>query len=122
MSRPKEWLIPLLFEHLLSSLRRAAVQIEVNDISGRAQSLEKASAIVLELSSSLDRENGGALANDLASLYAFFVTEIMQIGLSPNVLRLEKLSLIVEELLDAWTRAAEEVSPRTAGGTVASAA
>ena len=26
LSRPKEWLIPLLYEHLLSSLRRAAVR------------------------------------------------------------------------------------------------
>ena len=122
MSRPKEWLIPLLSEHLLSSLRRAAVQIEANDIAGRTQSLDKASAIVLELSSSLNREEGGQIAAELSSLYAFFVTEILQIGLSRDLGRLHKLALIVEEMLDAWTKAAEQVSPRNAPRSVAASA
>lgn len=122
MSRPKEWLIPLLYEHLLSSLRRAAVQFEANDIDGRSQSLDKASAIVMELASSLDRERGGQIAAELSSLYAFFVTEIMQIGLTRDRGRLSKLAAIVEELLEAWTRAAEEVSPRNAARPAASAA
>jgi flagellar secretion chaperone FliS len=122
MSRPKEWLIPLLYEHLLSSLRRAAVQIEANDIAGRAQSLDKASAIVLELSSSLDREKGGDMAREMSSLYAFFMTEILQIGLTRNLTRLEKLSVIVEELLDAWTQAAEQVSPRNSTRPVTASA
>ena len=122
MSRPKEWLIPLLYEHLLSSLRRAAVQIEANDITGRAQSLDKASAIVLELSSSLDRENGGEVARGMGSLYAFFVTEILHIGLTRDLARLQKLSQIVEELLDAWTQAAEQVSPRNSGRSVTASA
>ena len=113
MSRPKEWLIPLLYEHLLSSLRRAAIQIEASDFVGKAQSLDKASAIVLELSSALDREKGGEVAQGMSSLYAFFVTEIMQIGLRSDLVRLRKLSEIVAELLDAWTQAAEQVSPRS---------
>jgi flagellar secretion chaperone FliS len=122
MSRPKEWLIPLLYEHLLSSLRRAAVQIEANDITGRTQSLDKASAIVLELSSSLNREEGGQIAAELSSLYAFFVNEILQIGLTRDLARLQKLSQIVAELLDAWTQAAEQVSPRNATRPVTASA
>lgn len=122
MSRPREWLVPLLYEHLLSSLRRAAVQIEANDIAGRAQSLDKASAIVAELSSSLDREKGGRIAADLSSLYAFFMTEIMQIGITRDLGRLQKLSVLVAELLDAWTQAAEQLSPRNSSRPAASAA
>lgn len=113
MSRPKEWLIPLLYEHLLSSLRRAAVQIEANDIAGRAQSLEKASAIIMELSSCLDMENGGEIARTMSSLYAYFVTEILHIDISRDVARLQKLSHLVSELLDAWTQAAQQIAPRT---------
>lgn len=113
MSRPREWLIPLLYEHLLSSLRRAAVQIEDNDLVGKALSLEKASAIVIELSSSLDREQGGELAAGMSALYAFFLTELLQVGLNRDLARLRKLIPIVEELLDAWTQAAEQVAPRS---------
>lgn len=112
LSRPKEWLIPLLYEHLLASLRRAAVQIEADDPMGRAQSLEKASAIVLELASSLDHERGGEIARGMSSLYAFFLTEILQIGLTRDLARIHKLAQIVGELLDAWTQAAQQVSPR----------
>ena len=112
LSRPKEWLVPLLYEHLLSSLRRAAVQIEANDHEGRAQSLEKASAIVLELSSSLNHEQGGEVARQMSSLYAFFVTEILQVGLTRDLNRLRGLVNIVAELTEAWIQAAEQVSPR----------
>ena len=114
MSRPKEWLVPLLYEHLLSNLRRAGVQIEASDVTGRAESLDRASAIVLELSAALDRDNGGPLARDLSALYAYFLTEILQIGVTRSVARLQKLSILVEELLDAWTQAAEQVAPRAA--------
>jgi flagellar protein FliS len=116
LSRPKEWLIPLLYEHLLSSLRRAAVQIEANDHEGRAQSLEKASAIVLELSSSLNHELGSEVARQMSSLYAFFVTEILQIGLTRDLNRLRGLVEIVAELTVAWTEAAEQVAPRGGAG------
>jgi len=123
MSRPKEWLVPLLYEHLLSNLRRAAVQIEANDALGRAESLDRASAIVLELSASLDRDNGGPLARELSALYAYFLTEILQIGINRSPERLQKLSMLVEELLDAWTQAAEQVAPRaTARSAAVSAA
>ena len=114
LSRPREWLVPLLYEHLLSSLRRAAVQIEASDHEGRAQSLDKASAIVLELSSSLDREKGGEVARQMSALYSFFVTEILQIGLTRDLDRLRKLVEIVAELTDAWIQAAEQVAPRGA--------
>jgi flagellar protein FliS len=123
LSRPKEWLIPLLHEHLLSSLRRAAIQIEANDPAGKAESLDKASAIVMELSSSLDREKGGELARQMSSLYGFMVTEILQIGLSRDTVRLKKLIEMVAELLEAWTQAAEQVAPRgSARSLTASAA
>ena len=112
MSRPREWLVPLLYEHLLANLRRAAVQIEANDPAGKALSLEKASAIVMELSSSLDQERGAEIARAMLSLYSFLVTEIIHVGVTRDLARLGKVSHIVEELLEAWTQAAEEVSPR----------
>lgn len=119
MSRPKEWLVPLLYEHLVSNLRRAAVQMEVNDVVGRTESLDRASAIVLELAASLDREAGGQLAQQLSALYAYFLTEILQIGLTRNSARLEKLTALVAELGEAWAQAAEQVAPRAAARSAA---
>src|SRR5688500_20371252 len=80
MSRRAEWLVPLLYEHLLISLERAIVQITARDYDGKSKSLNKAASIVAELHASLDEEKGGEIATQLASLYAFFTIEILNAG------------------------------------------
>lgn len=112
LSRSPEWLVPLLYEHLLTSLRRAGVQMENGDVEGRAESLSKANQIVLELAGSLDREKGGEVAQHLSSLYAYFALEILNLGHTRDVVHLRRLIDLVAELHEAWTQAAEQVAPR----------
>lgn len=112
LNRPKEWLVPLVYEHLISSLTRARVQIERGDIEGKAKSLLRASEIVAELLTSLDREKGGELAGNLASLYAFLAVEILAVGRSLDTIQLQRLIVIVTELHGAWVEAAQQVAPR----------
>lgn len=118
LTRSPEWLVPLLYEHLLMSLRRARIQIEANDVGGRTASLDRASAILGELLASLDREKGGELAGRLASLYAYFAVELLNVGRSNGLGSLPKVIDMVEELHIAWTQAAERVAPRTPRGSL----
>lgn len=120
LSRSPEWLVPLMYEHLLINLHRAVVQIETNDFEGKANSLEKANAIVMELTCTLDRENGGEIAAHLASLYAYFCSEILTINLSLDTGRLARLIEGISGMHEAWVQAAEQISPR--GGRLTSAA
>jgi flagellar protein FliS len=115
LSRPKEWLVCLVYEHLISSLTRARVQIENGDIEGKATSLQKASDIVFELLMSLDRSAGGELAENLASLYTFLAGEILAVGRSLDTIHLQRLIVIATELHGAWVQAAEQVAPRGKG-------
>lgn len=117
VSRPKEWLVPLLYEHLLAHLRRAHVQIQQRDIEGKGASLEKASAIVIELMGALDRDKGGELAQRLAALYAYFGSEILSIGRTLDIGRLEKVIGMVGSLHESWVIAARTQWP--AGGGAA---
>ena len=117
VSRPKEWLVPLLYEHLLAHLRRAHVQIQQLDIEGKGTSLEKASAIVIELMGALDRDKGGELAQRLAALYAYFGSEILSIGRTLDTGRLEKVIGMVGSLHESWVIAARTQWP--AGGGAA---
>lgn len=119
VSRSKEWLVPLLYEHLLAQLRRAHVQIEQRQFEGKAASLEKASAIVIELMGSLDREKGGELAQRLAALYAYLGTEILTIGRTLDVSRLAKIMEMISSLHESWVIAARTQWP--AGSTATSA-
>ena len=102
VSRSKEWLIPLLYEHLVAQLRQALVQIEQRDFEGRVASLEKASAIVIELMGSADREKGGELAQRLANLYAYFGTEIVAIGRTLDTRRLTTVMELASSLHESW--------------------
>jgi len=117
MSRSKEWLVPLLHEHLLSSLRRARAQIEAGDIEGKAVSIERASAIVMELLGSLDAEKGGEIAGHLGSLYGFFAGEILTASRTLDAARLNRLLVMISELHATWVAAAEGLAPRGRGGS-----
>lgn len=120
VSRPKEWLVPLLYEHLLAHLRRAHAQIQERDYEGKAASLEKACAIVIELMGALDREKGGELAERLAALYGYFCNEILAIGRSLDTARLGKMTDMLSSLHESWVIAARIQSPNSSGGITGS--
>lgn len=122
LSRSPEWLVPLLYEHLLSNLRRAHVQIEAGDLEGKARSLGKATEILLSLVEALDREKGGELAGNLAALYAFLFGEVAAVGRSLDTHRLARMTDLLSELHEAWVEAAEQVAPRGRPGRLAASA
>ncbi len=114
VSRPKEWLVPLLYEHLLAHLRRAQVQIQQRDFEGKGVSLEKASAIVIELMSTLDHEKGGELAQRLSALYAYFGSEIMNVSRTLDQGVLTKMIEMIASLHESWVIAAKTQWPASA--------
>lgn len=116
LSRQPEWLVPLMYEHLLLNLRRASRQIELGDQEGKASSLDKASAIVMELIGSLDFERGGEVAKQLSALYLYFSTEMIGARQQVDTARLQRLIDMISELHEAWSQAAESVAPRSTQG------
>ncbi len=114
MGSSREQLVVLLYEHLLVSLRRAASQIQAGDIEGRGTSLAKASDILFELLSALDREQGGEIAARLSALYAYFIAEISAVGRTPDLARLERVTGLVASLHESWSRAAATTSAAVA--------
>ena len=119
LSRPKEWLVPLVYEHIAANLTRARVQIEQRDYEGKARSLQKASELVHELIVTLDREQGGDLAERLVALYTFLAAEIITVGRSLDIAYLQRLIAMVTDLHEAWVQAAEQVAPRARAGSLA---
>lgn len=119
LSMSQEELVPLMYEHLLIGLRRAAKQIRDRDIEGKAASVEKATGILYELMSSLDFEAGGEVAASLASLYSYFLKELNEASRSLNAQKLEPLIEMISSLHEAWTEivfAPEQPVPRVAVG------
>jgi len=110
LTTSREDLIPLLYEHLLVSLRRASRQISDRDIQGKAASVGKAQSILYELLGSLDFEAGEELASRLASLYTYFLKELGEASRALDAKRLDPLIEMVSSLHESWVEAVRQVT------------
>jgi flagellar protein FliS len=64
-------LVLLLFDGAVRFLTRAQRRLEAGDVAQFAQSIARAQAILAELRSSLNHEQGGEVAENLERLYEF---------------------------------------------------
>ncbi len=115
LSATPEQLVVILYDHVLTQLQRARLAIEVGQDETRMAAMDRASKAVSELLLTLDRDRGGAIATQLDGLYSFLLAELVDIGIHPDVARLERLSAMVQELRDAFDAAARA---RSAGAAI----
>ncbi|MBC7840770.1 MAG: flagellar export chaperone FliS [Gemmatimonadaceae bacterium] len=111
----------LLFEHLEVVLRRAQTAIKNNQVELRVENMGKAREIVSELLGTLDIERGGDIALDLSMLYGFLLSEMVDVGIRRDVVRLGRLIGIVNTISGAFAIAAAEVDAGRAPQLAASA-
>lgn len=111
--------VVFLYGQALASLRQAARHVEQGEIEPRNHCLHRAREIFGELLATLDFEAGGAVAGNLAALYAWFMDEAFQVDLQPDSPRLQRLIAMVADLHGAWAQAADllaEPSPMAIPG------
>jgi flagellar protein FliS len=101
-------LLVMLFDHLVVQLQRAKIGIERDDIALRTQALGKARAIVSELLSTLDFEQGGPMAVELSRIYTSMLEEMVDVGMRKDLVCIGKLTFIATELRDGFHGAAEQ--------------
>ncbi len=104
-------LVVIVYDHLLVNLKRARLLMSPADITARSDALERARAAVTELLVTVDRDKGGAIGTQLASLYAFMLSELSVLGVKPDADRLDAIIGMVGELRDAFQLASAQVTP-----------
>ena len=117
MSAAPGQLVVILYDHLLVTLRRARMAIEAGDVEARGELLEKARAVVTELLVTLDHDRGGDIARNLSGLYSFILSELVQAGARPSAERLDRVTVMVGELRDAFAQIAATPMPQAAAQT-----
>lgn len=121
MSASPARLTVMLFEHLEVVLRRAQTAIRNEQLELRMQNLGRAREILTELLGTLDMERGGDLARDLAQLYGFLLSELIDVGIRRDAIRLGRLIGIAHTLSDAFAGAAKQLESAGAIPLAASA-
>ena len=108
VSAPKEKLIVMLYESALRNFQQALFRLERNDRARFGMHLGRGQAIVSELLSSLDHEQGGKIAKDLEKLYLFVIDRLIAANLKREAKGLHDSIRIMKTLKEGWDHAYEQ--------------
>jgi flagellar protein FliS len=107
-------LVVMLYDHLLAGLRRVRIAAGARNLEVQSAQLASCREVVGELLSTLDREKGGKLAENLGALYVFLLSELIDFHSNPDLARLDRLSGIAADLRDAFAQASAIVAAKAA--------
>ena len=108
--------VVFLYSFTLGQLKQAKLHKNAENPDLRNDCLGRAQDAVNELLIALDRDCGGKLADQMASLYAYFLKELVALTVKPSEERLDRLIAMVGSLHEAWCQAADQVSqPESVG-------
>ncbi len=96
-------LISLLFKGALLAIANAKSEVLRKETAAKGKSISKAIAIIGEgLNASLDKNVGGDLAQNLASLYDYMARRLVEANLKNDVAALDEVARLLAELAGAW--------------------
>lgn len=95
-------LVLMLYDRAIVLLNKAKNEISANQYEAKGGSLDKASDIVFELLTTLDKDKGGEIASSLAKLYNFVLREITDANANQNTKALDNSIKILSELRESW--------------------
>ena len=101
-SRTPLELVTMLYDGALRVLTSARDAIERRDIAARRDSLNKALAIIAELQSTLNMEQGGEVAAELDRLYEYSNLRLLDAAMRNDVAPVDEVRRILEILRDGW--------------------
>lgn len=99
---PKQ-LIVLLYEGAIKNLRHAELALDLKDFSLVNQKLLKTQDIILELQVTLNKEEGGQIAENLYELYEYMMNDLIQANIKKDKTKIEANRDILSGLAEAWT-------------------
>ena len=96
-------LVLMMYEAAMGSIRAAQTRLHAGDVSGKGKYISRALAIVGELRSALNLEQGGEIAANLDRLYEFVTYSLTQANLRNDPQPLETAHRILATLYEGWT-------------------
>ena len=91
-----------LFDGAVRFVNVAKLAIERKDYAKKADAIARASAILEELTASLDHKRAPLLCGQLASLYSYFMRQIYRANAELNPVHLHEVERHLSRLRDTW--------------------
>jgi len=108
-------LIVMLYDGALEAIRKAKLYMEMKDPIQKGQAIDKALRIIHEgLAASLNRDEGGQLAEQLLALYDYIGNELISANARNDVQRLDACTRLLEDLRSAWCEIGNTPSSQSA--------
>jgi flagellar protein FliS len=92
----------MCYKGAIKYLMDAKSRHDNEDYEGFSELLEKAHRVIFHLYTTLDMERGGEIAQRLADIYAFMISQIYLLNATKEVGAVEKLVGILETLKEGW--------------------
>ncbi|MGE0642076.1 MAG: flagellar export chaperone FliS [Nitrospira sp.] len=108
-------LIVLLYDGAIQSIEMAKREILAHNVREKARHLGRAIAIIGELTSVLDYEQGGEIARSLRRLYDYMMAELVEANARNNERKLDGPLRCLSTLREGWREVAAQQQPRMAG-------
>ena len=104
-------LVALLFDGFAEAIVLAKAALAAGDTEAKGREIGRAARIVEEgLKAGLDLQAGGALASDLAALYAYVGLRLTQANLKNDSGMLDECQRLMQPLRDAWRSIAPQAN------------
>lgn len=101
-SMPREKMIVLLYEKIVSDLNEALAAIENGDRVAMTKRTNHSQRIVSELRNSLDHSIGGDISRNLESLYDYMFHQHLEMLVDQDPIHATNCIRVITPLLDAW--------------------
>jgi flagellar protein FliS len=108
-----EQMVAMLLEAAQRFLGQAVQAMVRKDHAAKGQALSRVSEIIDELSSRLNRENGGEVADNLARIYNWWTCELVLASLQNEPEPFENIGRWMGELGESWEQAHQMRMPTT---------
>nr|WP_050907858.1 flagellar export chaperone FliS [Vibrio harveyi] len=95
-------LVVMLIDGLLDEVERIRGHLAANRLAEKGASINKCMNILIGLSSALDEENGGEIADKLRQLYDFCQVELFYTSVQNDTSRLDNVERVMGNIREGW--------------------
>ena len=101
-------LVVMLYDGCLRFLQQGAQSMREGKLAEAGSRLQRAEAILDELLSTLDLEQGGVIASRLQGIYVFALRHLMEARLERDAGKIDRVVELLGELRESWMEIAAQ--------------